>query len=101
MKTKIECNNKARIQPLCKRHNINLGCSAGSRRDPRNNRERNQAIYTHKNHFCLSWKSQGLSFYKAIEELNLNFKINDNCISEKHVKSFNENGYNLKKYKLN
>ena len=42
----------------------------------------------YKNHFCLNRKSNAISFNKAIEELKLNFKVVNNVISDKHVKSF-------------
>ena len=37
---------------------------------------------------CSFWKSQGVSFSKAIEDLKLNFKIVDNVIPDKHVEIF-------------
>ena len=43
----------------------------------------------HINHFCLIWKTDAVSFNKATEdELEPNFKVVDNVISDKHVKSF-------------
>ena len=52
-------------------------------------------------HFCLIWKSNGISFIRAIEELKLIFKVVDNVISDKHVKSsvkseYKPNNFNLK-----
>ena len=49
------------------------------------------------NHFCLVWKSQGVSFNQAIEELINNFKIVDNYISEENFKSVFECKYIPKK----
>ena len=49
------------------------------------------------NHFCLIWKSDGVSFDKAIKELKDNFKIVDNVISDKHVKSYIKYEYKPKK----
>ena len=43
-----------------------------------------------KNHFCLNRKSNAVSFKEAIEELKLNLKVVDNCISDGHVKFFFE-----------
>ena len=51
------------------------------------------------NHFCLIWKSDGISFDKAIRELKDNFKVVDNVISDKHVKSFIKYDYKPKKRK--
>ena len=42
----------------------------------------------HKNHFCLIWKSNEISFNQAKEELKNNFKVVDSVISDKHVESF-------------
>ena len=42
----------------------------------------------HRNHFCLIWKSNGISFNKLKEELNLNLKLVDFIKTNKHVKSF-------------
>ena len=43
----------------------------------------------HKNHFCLIWKSNDICFNEAIEdELEKNFEVVDNCISDKRVKNF-------------
>ena len=84
----------ARIQPLCKKHNINICCSDASRTNPRNITERYIALYKRKNQFCLGWKSENSSFNKAIEEVETTFKIFDNDLSAKIVRSF-------AKYELN
>ena len=34
----------------------------------------NNALFLYKKHFCLIWKSEGIIFYQAIEELKDNFK---------------------------
>ena len=87
----------ARIQPFCKKYNINLGYYDGYRVCPRNITERNIALKIHNNHFSLIWKSNGISFDKAIIELKYNFKGVDNIISDKHVKSFIKYEYKPKK----
>ena len=51
----------------------------------------------HNNHFCLIWKSDGISFDKAIKELKDNFRLVDKVISDKHVESFIKYGYKPKK----
>ena len=78
----------ARVQTFCGKHNINIGCYDGFRICPRNITQRNIALKRHKNHFCLIWKSDGISFDRAIKELKDNFKVVDNVISDKHVKSY-------------
>ena len=42
-------------------------------------------MFLYKNHFCLIWKWEGVSFNQAIEELKDNFKIVDNFISNTNV----------------
>ena len=76
----------ARIQPFCRKNNINIGCYDGFRVCPRNLTQRNIALKIHNNHFCLIWKSVGVNFDKAIQELKDNFKVVDNVISDKLVK---------------
>ena len=57
-------------------------------------------MFIYNNHFCLIWKSNGVSFSQVIEnELKPNFKLVDNVISDKHVKSSIKYGYNPKKVK--
>ena len=87
----------ARIQPFCRKYNINIGCFDGTRKNPRNNTQRNTSFFIYNNHFCLIWKSHGISFDKAKKELKDNFKVVDNVISDKHVKIFNKYEYNPKK----
>ena len=78
----------ARIQPFCRKHNINTSYFNGEEVWPRNFTERNIAIKIREDHFCLVWKSNDISFNKAIEELQNNFKFVDSVISDKHVESF-------------
>ena len=44
-------------------------------------------MFRHNNVFCLFRKSNIDGFFEAIKELKLNFKVVDNVISDKHVKS--------------
>ena len=76
---------KARIQPLCRSNNINLGYYDGERVFPRSATERNNALYLYNNHFCLIWKSEVVSFIQPIKELKDYFKIVDNFITEENV----------------
>ena len=78
----------ARIQPFCRKYKIKIGYFDGFRVYPRNVTERNIAFKIHNNHFCLIWKSVGVSFHKTIKELKVYFKVIDNVISDKHVKSY-------------
>ena len=78
---------KARIQPICRANNINLGYWDGERVFPRSVTNRDNALYLYNNHFCLIWKSQGVSLNQAIQELKNNFNLVDNYISEENVNS--------------
>ena len=90
----------ARIQLFCKKHNINIGCFDGMRINPRNPTQRDTSLFMYNNHFCLIWNSNGINFNQVLEnELKPNFKVVDNVISDKHVKSFTEYEYNPKKIK--
>ena len=59
--------------------------------------ERNIALEIHNNHFCSICQSIGISFNRAIKELKDNFKVIDNNLSAKHVKSFIKYEYKPKK----
>ena len=89
----------ARIQPFCKNYNMNIGCFDGTRINPRILTQRNTSLFIYDNHFCLVWKSNGISFDKARKELKDNFKLVDNVIPDKHVKSFVKYDYEHKKVK--
>ena len=85
----------ARIQPFCRKYNINIGCFDGTRINPRNLTQRNTSLFIYNNHFCLIWKSDGVSFNHVMEnELKPKFKVVDNVISDKHVKRFIKYEYN-------
>ena len=87
----------ARIQPFCRKYYINIGYYDGFRVYPRSITRRDIALKIHKNQFCLIWKSNGVSCDKAIKELKDNFKVIDNVISDKHVKSSIKYEYKSKK----
>ena len=78
---------KARIQPFCKANNFNSGNYDGSRVFPRSVTERNIALFLYNNHFCLIWKSYGVSSIQAITESKNKFKIIDNYITQEIAKS--------------
>ena len=78
---------EARIQPFCRANNINLGYYKDDRVFPRSVTNRDSALYLYKNHFCLFWKSRGVSFNQAMQELKDIFKMVDNYITEENVTS--------------
>ena len=78
---------KPQIQPLCRATFINLRYSDGIRIFPRTVIGRNKAVFLHNNHFCLTWKSQRISFKQARLKLEINFKIDKIFITEGNVKS--------------
>ena len=78
---------QARIQPFCRANIINLGYFDGTRVFPRLVTDRDNASFLYNNHFCLIWKSEGVSFNQAIKELKDNFKIVDNYITKENVQS--------------
>ena len=88
---------KARVQPFCRANNKNLGSYDGDRVFPRSVTNRNNALYLYNNHFCSMWKSEGVSFNQAIQELKDNFEIVDNYITEENVKSLFEYIYKRNK----
>ena len=82
---------KARIQPFCKANNFVLGYFNGIGAFPRSVTEKNSALFFYNNHFCLIWKSKGVSFNQAIKELKDNFKLVDNFITKENVNSHFKN----------
>ena len=76
---------KARIQPFCRANFINLGYFVGNDVYPRSVTNKNSALFLFNKHFCLIWKSEGVSFKQAVRELNDNFKMVDNFITEENV----------------
>ena len=78
---------ETRIQKICRTNSINLGFFDGTRVFPRSVTSRDSALFLHKYHFCLIWKSEGVSFNQAVTELKANFKVVDNYITEQNVNS--------------
>ena len=78
---------KARIQPFCRANKINLGFFDGNGVYPRSVTNRNSALFIYKNHFCLIWNSEGVSFIQAVKELKDHFKMSDNYIAEENFAS--------------
>ena len=88
---------KARIQPFCRANNFNLGYFDGERGFPRSATDRNNVLFLYNSHFCLIWKSEGVSFNQAITKLKDKFKKVENYITEENVKSHFEYIYIPKK----
>ena len=86
-KRRTNIMTKARIQPFCRANNNNLGYYNDDRVFPRSVTNRDSAFYLYNNHFCLIWKSCGVSFNQVYQELKNNFKMVDNYITEENVKS--------------
>ena len=87
----------ARIQPCLKKLGINLGYYNGERVFPRSVTNRDSALFLYNNHLCLIWKSQGVSFNQAVQELQNNFKKVDNYITDENVNSHFKNEFIPKK----
>ena len=87
----------SRIQPFCRANGINLEFYNNDRVFPRTVTNRDSALYLYNNHFRLIWKSQGVSFIQAINELKNNFKIVDNFVTEENVNSHFKNEFVPKK----
>ena len=77
----------ARIQPCLRKMGIDLGYYNGERIFLRSVTDRNKALFLYYNHYCLIWKSQGVGFNQAVQELKINFKMIDNYITEENVNS--------------
>ena len=79
----------ARCRPYCKKNKNNIGCFNGQEKSPRNIKEGNKFLFIYNKHFCLFWKSDGISFNQAVEnELQPNSKVFDKIIFDKHAESF-------------
>ena len=89
----------ARIQPCLGKLGIDLGYYNGDRVYPRTVTNRESALFLYNNHFCLIWKSQGVSFNQAIQELKDNFKMVQNYITKENVESFFKYEFTPKKIK--
>ena len=91
---------KARIQPLCTAKKIILGYYDGDGVFPRSVTNRDSALYLFNNHFCLIWKSEGVSFNQAFKEFKNDFKMVEIYITEENVKPFFKYEYKPKKLNL-
>ena len=91
-KTTKNIMNCAKIQPFCKKYNINLGVYNINQQEilPRSITERRICLYIHENHFCLIWKTKNTTFTDAIKEIEDNFKYEANEISDNILKQVQE-----------
>ena len=97
---RLNIMTKARIQPCLKKLGIDLEYYNGERVFPRTVKNRDSAIYMLNNHFCLIWKSEKVSFKQAIQELEDNFKIVNNYITDENVNFYFKYEYTPKKLNL-
>ena len=58
----------ARTQPFCKKYNINIDCSDGTRINFRKITQRNISLFIHNSLFCLDWKTNGFEISQALTE---------------------------------
>ena len=85
----------ARVGSFCRNNNINIGFFDGTIIHPRNLTQRNTSLFKHNNRFSLIWKTDSISFKKAIkDEIETTFKVVDNVLCDKHVKTFIKYEYN-------
>ena len=87
-----------KIQPFCRKNNINIGCFDGRRINPGNITQTNTSLFIHKNPFWLIWKSNDNSFNQVVKnDLKPKFKVVDNVISDKQFEKIIKYEYKLKK----
>ena len=67
----------ARIQPCLKKLALDLGYYNDERIYLRTVTNKDSVLFLYNNHFCLTWKSEGVSFNQAVKELKDNFKTVD------------------------
>ena len=77
----------ARIQHCLRKLGIDFGYYNGERLYSKTVMNRDSALFLYNNHFCLILKSEGVSFSQAIQELEENFQMVDNFITEKNLNS--------------
>ena len=82
----------AKIQPFCKKHNIDLGIYDLKQKRilPLSVTERRICLYIHENHFCVIWKTEKTTFINAIKELEDNFEYEPNHITDNILKQVQE-----------
>ena len=87
----------ARIQQRPRKLSIDFGSFKGKEICPRTKTKRNIGLYLYNNHFCLIWKSEGVSFNDVVKnEIKHNLKLVDNYITEEIVNSHFEDSFKPK-----
>ena len=86
----------ARIQPFFKANKFNLGYFDGVRVFQVLVTERTKAFCLFNRPFCLIWISQGVSSNKAIQQVEVNFKMIDFYLTDENVNCHFEYIYKLK-----
>ena len=91
----------AKIQPFCKKYNINLGVYNKDQRTIllKSIKERIICLYIHKNNFCLISKTINTSFTDAIKELGNNFEYEPNHNTDYILKQVVEYKFPISKEK--
>ena len=84
-KYRSEVMISARVQPFCRKDNINIGCFDGKIINRRKSTRRKMSLFLHNFQFSLIRKSNDYSFNQAMKELNLNFRFIGNVIKVKLV----------------
>ena len=79
----------AKIQPFCRKYNINLGVYNIKQRSilPKTITERRICLLIHNNHFYFIWKNNQSNFPDAKKEIDDNFRydetqMNDNILNQ-------------------
>ena len=88
---------QARIQPLCRAYNINIGFNSGRNYFLELILKEIKHFFKSKSHFCLIGKSKVANFNKAVEEVKSNFKNVDDFIKKVNVNDCFEYIYKPKK----
>ena len=94
---RLHVMSQAKIQPFCRAKNINIGFYSGKELFPRKIIEKSKALSLHSNHFCLIWKSEGINFNNAVEELKGKIEIVEKYINIDIINGYIENLYTPKK----
>ena len=90
------CKNimaSAKIQPFCRKYNINLGVYKKKQRSilPKTVTERKFCLLIHNNLFCVIWKDNQSSFSDAIEEMENFHRYEETQINNNNLKQVIEN----------
>ena len=92
---------QAKIQPCCNALNFKIGYFKVKEIYTWSVTERNKVLYLYNDHFCLLWKSEGVSFSKTNVELKSKWETVNNYIIDENVDSYFKNENKPQKHKLN